>query len=166
MARLGPSGSFQITWHPIRAEYRPFGPVNGGGWPWRHLPAPQSNPTAMITAAILQCFIEFSFLNWISRAMVEGGGRSQAQPRKSKKMIIISKRNWLFFFFFRVAFVVVCRFFNKRGYPLSVVQADHHRAQQIDRQSSLQPAEKENTDRIPFALTFHPHNHAVKSIIL
>ena len=27
-------------------------------------------------------------------------------------------------------------------------------------------AEKENTDRIPFTLTFHPHNHAVKSIIL
>ena len=25
---------------------------------------------------------------------------------------------------------------------------------------------KENTDRIPFTLKFHPHNHAVKSIIL
>ena len=36
----------------------------------------------------------------------------------------------------------------------------------IDRQSALQTAEKENTDRIPFTLTFHPHNHAVKSIIL
>ena len=34
------------------------------------------------------------------------------------------------------------------------------------RQSALQTAEKENTDRIPFTLTFHPHNHAVKSIIL
>ena len=43
----------------------------------------------------------------------------------------------------------------------------HHRAQQkIDRQSALQTAEKENTDRIPFTLTFHPHNHAVKSIII
>ena len=40
------------------------------------------------------------------------------------------------------------------------------RAQQIDRQSTLQTAHKENTDRIPFTLTFHPHNHAVKSIIL
>ena len=47
----------------------------------------------------------------------------------------------------------MCQFFNKRGYPVSVVEADHHSAQQIDRQSSLQPAEKENTDRIPFALT-------------
>ena len=57
------------------------------------------------------------------------------------------------------------QFFDKRGYPVSVVQAGHHRAQQIDRQSALQTAEKENTDRIPFTLTFHPHNHAVKSII-
>ena len=36
--------------------------------------------------------------------------------------------------------------------------------QQIDRQSALQTAQKENTDRIP--LTFHPQNHAIKSIIL
>ena len=49
---------------------------------------------------------------------------------------------------------------------LSVVQADHYRAQQIDRQSALQTAGKENTDGIPFTLTFHPHNHAVKSTIL
>ena len=60
----------------------------------------------------------------------------------------------------------MCQFFDKRGYPVSVVQAGHHRAQQIDRQSALQTAEKENTDRIPFTLIFHPHNHAVKSIIL
>ena len=45
----------------------------------------------------------------------------------------------------------------KRGYPVSVVQAGHRRAQQIDRQSALQTARKENTDRIPFTLTFHPH---------
>ena len=30
----------------------------------------------------------------------------------------------------------------------------------------LQMAEKENTDRIGITLTFHPHNPAVKSIIL
>ena len=35
----------------------------------------------------------------------------------------------------------------------------------VDRQSALQTAEKENTDHIPFTLTSHPHNHAVKSII-
>ena len=59
----------------------------------------------------------------------------------------------------------MCQFFDKRGYPVSVVQAGHHRAQQIDRQSALRMAKKENTDRIPFTLTFHPHNHAVKSFL-
>ena len=49
----------------------------------------------------------------------------------------------------------MCQFFDKRGYPVSVVQAGYHRAQQIDRQAALQTAEKENTDRIPFTLTFH-----------
>ena len=33
-------------------------------------------------------------------------------------------------------------------------------------QMMKQTAEKDNTDHIPFTLTFHPHNHAVKSIIL
>ena len=58
----------------------------------------------------------------------------------------------------------MCQFLDKLDYPLSVVQADYHCAQQIDRQSALRRAQKKN--RIPFALTFHPHNHAVKSIIL
>ena len=60
----------------------------------------------------------------------------------------------------------MCEFFDKRGYPASVVEAGHHRAQQIDRQSALQTSQKENSNRIPFTLTFHPHNHAVKSTIL
>jgi len=57
-------------------------------------------------------------------------------------------------------------FFNKRGYPASVVQAGHHPAKQIDGQSALQTPQRENNERISFTLTFHPHNHAVKSIIL
>ena len=51
----------------------------------------------------------------------------------------------------------MCWYFEKRGhrtYPVSVVQAGHHRAQQIDRQSAQQTAEKENADRILFILTF------------
>ena len=40
----------------------------------------------------------------------------------------------------------MCDFFDKRGYPASVVQAGHHRAQQIDRQSALQTSRKENND--------------------
>ena len=60
----------------------------------------------------------------------------------------------------------MCDFFDKRDYPASVIQVGHHRAQQIDRQSGLQTSQKENNDKIPFMLTFHPQNHAVKSIIL
>ena len=59
-----------------------------------------------------------------------------------------------------------CHFFDKRSYHASVVQAGHHRAQQIDWQSALQTSQKESNNRIPFTLTFHPHNHTVKSIIL
>ena len=57
-------------------------------------------------------------------------------------------------------------FFDNCGYPASVVQVGHHRAQQIDLQSALQTSQKENNNKIPFTLTFHPHNRAVKFIIL
>ena len=60
----------------------------------------------------------------------------------------------------------MCHFFEKHGYPSSVIQAAHHRAQQIDRQSALQTSQKENNNRIALTLTFHPHNRAVKSFIL
>ena len=55
---------------------------------------------------------------------------------------------------------------KKSGYPVSVSQAGHHRAQQIDRQSALQTEQKENTDRNPFTRTIHPHNHVGKSSFL
>ena len=38
----------------------------------------------------------------------------------------------------------MCEFFDKRGYPASVLEAGHHRAQQSDRQSALQTSQKEN----------------------
>ena len=60
----------------------------------------------------------------------------------------------------------MCEFFNKRGHPASIVEAGHHRGQQIDRHSALQMSQKENDNRIPFTLTFRPHNHTVKSTIL
>ena len=47
-----------------------------------------------------------------------------------------------------------------------MVKAGHHRAQQFYRQSALQMSQKDKNDRFPFTLTFHPHNHAYKSIIL
>ena len=58
------------------------------------------------------------------------------------------------------------QFFEKRGYHVSVLQAGHHRAQQFDQQPALKTSQKDKNDRIPFTLTFHPHKHAVKSIIL
>ena len=60
----------------------------------------------------------------------------------------------------------LCQVFKKRGYPVSLVKASHHRAQQFDRQSAVQTSQKDKNDRILFTLTFHPHNQAVKSIIL
>ena len=60
----------------------------------------------------------------------------------------------------------MCQFFKKHGYPASVIQAAHHRAQQIDRQAALKTSQKEKNDRIPFTLIFHPHNNPVKAIIL
>ena len=60
----------------------------------------------------------------------------------------------------------MCQFFEKRGYPASVIQTAHHRAQQTDRQSALQTSQKEKNDRIQFTLSFHPHNNQVKVIIL
>ena len=46
----------------------------------------------------------------------------------------------------------MCDFLDKRHYLGSVVQADHHRTQQIDRQSALQTSQKENNNRIPLTL--------------
>ena len=57
-------------------------------------------------------------------------------------------------------------FFQKHGYPDSVVNTTQHRAQQIDRQSALQTSQKEKNERIPFTLTYHPRNVTAKNIIL
>ena len=54
--------------------------------------------------------------------------------------------------------------FSKNVAP--VIQTAHHSAQQTDRQSALQTSQKEKYDRIPFTLTFHPHNNPVKANIL
>ena len=56
--------------------------------------------------------------------------------------------------------------FDIRGYPVFLSFRWATTAQQVDRQSALQTAQRENTDRIPFTNTFHPHNHAVNSIFL
>ena len=54
---------------------------------------------------------------------------------------------------FSYKFKEMCQFFEKRGYPASVIQTTHHRSQQTDRQSALQTSQKEKNDRTPFTLT-------------
>ena len=60
----------------------------------------------------------------------------------------------------------MCQFFKKRGYPDSAVTTGKHRAQEIDRETTLQTSQNEETDRIPFTLTYHPQNLAIKNVIL
>ena len=59
----------------------------------------------------------------------------------------------------------MCQFFEKRGYPASEIQTAHYCTQQTDRQSPLQTLQKERNGRIPFTLTFHPHNNPVKALL-
>ena len=39
-----------------------------------------------------------------------------------------------------------------------------NRAQEIDRETALQTSQNEETDRIPFTLTYHPQNLAIKNV--
>ena len=58
------------------------------------------------------------------------------------------------------------QFFKNRGYPDLVVKTDQERAQTTNQQSAPQTSQKEENQRIPFTLTFHPLNQPVKNIIL
>ena len=52
------------------------------------------------------------------------------------------------------------------GYPDSVVKTAQQRAQTADQHWAPQTSQKEENQRIPFTLTFHPLNLPVKNIIL
>ena len=60
----------------------------------------------------------------------------------------------------------MCQFFKKRDCPDSAVTTGKHRAQEIDRETALQTSQNEETDRIPFTLTYHPQNLAIKNVTL
>ena len=60
----------------------------------------------------------------------------------------------------------MCQFFKKRGYPDSAVTTGKHLAQEIDQETGLQTSHNEENNRIPFTLTYHPQNLAVKNVIL
>ena len=48
----------------------------------------------------------------------------------------------------------------------SAVTTGKHRAQEIDRDTTLQTSQNKETDRIPFTLSYHPQNLAIKNVIL
>ena len=56
--------------------------------------------------------------------------------------------------------------FENRGYPDSVVKTAQECAQTTNQQSAPQTSQKEENQRIPFTLIFHPLNLPVKNIIL
>ena len=60
----------------------------------------------------------------------------------------------------------ICPFFKKRGSPDFFVNLAQHCAQQINRQSALQPSQKGKNERIPFTLVYHAYNLGAKNIIL
>ena len=60
--------------------------------------------------------------------------------------------------------VIVIFFIIEKGFKMNA--AKRFIGKQIVLHSALETSQKENNNGIPFTLTFHPHNHAVKSIIL
>ena len=48
----------------------------------------------------------------------------------------------------------------------SAVTTGKQRTQEIDRETALQTSQNEETNRIPFTLTYHPQNLAIKNVIL
>ena len=49
------------------------------------------------------------------------------------------------------------------AYSGSALTTDKHRAQEIDPETALQTSQNEETDRIPFTLTYHPQNLILKN---
>lgn len=56
-------------------------------------------------------------------------------------------------------------FFHRRDYPPSVVTAARSRVANVSRNESLEPSRRQNENRVPLVLTYHPHNTAVKNIM-
>ena len=66
------------------------------------------------------------------------------------------------------AFVVTTPILTTNVRKCSAVTTGKHRAQEIDRDTALQSSKSQNeeTNRIPFTLTYQPQNLAVKNVIL
>ena len=59
----------------------------------------------------------------------------------------------------------MCQFFKKRDYPDSAETIGKHGAQEIDQETAVQTSQNEETNRIPFTLTYYPQNLAIKNVI-
>ena len=57
-------------------------------------------------------------------------------------------------------------FFSRRQYPADTIDSAAQRVSTIDRPTALQPAEKNNQDRIPLVISYHPHNLPIRIILL
>ena len=57
-------------------------------------------------------------------------------------------------------------FFSERGYLDNILSKALNRVQNVNRESALGPSASDNEERIPFTLTFHPNNLAVRNIVL
>ena len=57
-------------------------------------------------------------------------------------------------------------FFLKRGYPKTVIDRALDSVSRKNRTCALTPKRKSNSDRVPLVLTYHPHNIAIRNILL
>lgn len=57
-------------------------------------------------------------------------------------------------------------FFEKRGYPKEVVQKAATSTSLVNRSTALIPKNKSSKDRVPLVLTYHPHNKAIRDILI
>ena len=58
------------------------------------------------------------------------------------------------------------QFFKKSGYPDSAITTGKQGAREIHRETAPHTSQNEQANRIPFTLTCHPQNLAVKNVIL
>jgi hypothetical protein len=69
---------------------------------------------------------------------------------------------------FRAQAASMATFFRSRGYPANIVEAAQQRASGVTRREALEPSrtDESNEDRTILVLTYHPHNIAIKNILM
>ena len=57
-------------------------------------------------------------------------------------------------------------FFRNRGYPEQVIQKASWKASSLSRRASLHPRQRDNMDRVPLVLTYHPSTARIVSSVM